>query len=194
MCRQQPSDDPLWGVDEHDQPTEPMAQVILSPFPKQRAGSMQPAGPFNRLPEAPPVYPVLPPAPAISQDGRPPGGVAPVQPATAPMGAIHTIPAEPRWSSIPIFVGVLFVAIQLLLLVRVILLLFGQPASVLWVGLIYGVSSVFAWPFHLGLEQIHLSLLAPGLLNYLAALLAILIYGLLSRFLVRFLKALLNSR
>jgi len=92
-------------------------------------------------------------------------------------------------------VGLLFVLVQLLLLVRVVLLLLGQPSSIWWVGLIYSISSVFVLPFRLLLQNVNVPLIAgTELYNYLLVLLAILLYGLISRILVRFLKALLHSR
>src|SRR5260370_14365283 len=65
-------------IDDHEQQTEPMSRVFLSPnasdihkgvpapqlderpFPRQSAG---PIGSFNRAPGIPPAYPVLPSAP-----------------------------------------------------------------------------------------------------------------------------------
>jgi hypothetical protein len=100
-----------------------------------------------------------------------------------------------RRSSFPALVGLLFVLVQLLLLVRVVLLLLGQPSSISWVGLIYSISSVFVLPFRLLLQNVNIPLIAgTELYNYLLVLLAILLYGLISRILVRFLKALLHSR
>ena len=101
----------------------------------------------------------------------------------------------PGHSSLPIVVGVLFVIVQLVLLARVVLLLFAIPADNIVIELVYAVGGLFAWPFRLVLE--HLNLPAPvgvDLINYLAALVGILMYGVLSRVLVRFLKALLHSR
>ncbi len=83
---------------------------------------------------------------------------------------------------------------QLILLVRVLLLLFGVSASNVLVELVYAGGTLLAWPLRLLLEQVHLPAQIGGdLLNYLAALVAILVYGVLARILVRFLKALLNS-
>jgi hypothetical protein len=95
---------------------------------------------------------------------------------------------------LPVIVTIIFVAVQLLLLVRFVLQLFISPGNTLWVNLIYALSSIFILPFRLLLQSIALPIpLGTELLNPLAILLAILIYGLLSRLLVRFLKALLNS-
>ena len=162
---------PFEDFGEHDQPTEPMSAIILSPHP----------------PETPPpqVYPVLPPSPLRSRNGRPAGG--------APLPGAQIEPVYPRRSSVPLMVGVFFVAVQLVLLVRVILLLFGVTGSTILVELVYAVSSVFAWPFRFILEQLSLPVGAE-LIGYLAALLGVLVYGFIARILVRFLKALLHSR
>ena len=85
--------------------------------------------------------------------------------------------------------------VQLLLLVRVVLQFLGQPGNIWWVGLIYNVSSVCVLPLRLLLDNVNVPLIAgTELYNYLLILLAILLYGLISRILVRFLKALLHSR
>jgi hypothetical protein len=136
----------------------------------------------------------LPAASAYSRNNRPPGGVYPVQPANIEQPGQKN-GTRPRHSSFPALVGLLFVLVQLLLLVRVVLLLLGQPSSIWWVGLIYSISSVFVLPFRLLLQNVNVPLIAgTELYNYLLVLLAILLYGLISRILVRFLKALLHSR
>jgi hypothetical protein len=89
----------------------------------------------------------------------------------------------------------LFVAAQLILLLRVILLLFGVPASNLLLELVYAGGALLAWPLRLLIEHLHLpAQIGADLIGYAAALIAILVYGVLARVLVRFLKALLNSR
>ena len=84
---------------------------------------------------------------------------------------------------------------QLILLLRVVLLLFGVPASNILVELVYAGGALLAWPLRLLLEHLHLlAQIGADLIGYGAALIAILVYGVLARVLVRFLKALLNSR
>src|SRR5215470_19598715 len=79
-------------IDDHEQQTEPMSRIFLSPnasdihkgvptpqlderpFPRRSAG---PIDAFNRAPGIPPVYPVLPSSPVESHNGRPAGGVPP---------------------------------------------------------------------------------------------------------------------
>jgi hypothetical protein len=152
--------------------------------------------------ETPLNYPLLPPAPDANHNGRPPGGAAPSGngsglaalpgwPVT-PDGLMA--PVQPRRSPVPTAVGVCFVVVQVLLLARVLLLLFNVNNIAVWVRVFYNLSSIFIWPFRLLLDHIQaLTPLRPELVNYVAPLAAILIYGLISRILVRFLKALLNS-
>ncbi len=197
--------------DEHNQPTEPMSAIILSPHsaPTYTIGATNGAAGYPQggipaplppeLPfpqngqvyqsETPQVYPVLPPSPVMNGSGRPPGGAAP----SGVRG--RSLPLYPRRSSFPTFVGVLFLLVQLVLLARVVLLLFGVSASNIGVELVYAGGGLFAWPFRLLLEHLNLPAQIGGdLISYLAALIAILAYGLFARILVRFLKALLHSR
>jgi hypothetical protein len=213
MMGRQRSHNDSGELDEHDQPTEPALPVVLPPlsptipygvptvanenipapspherpFPYQDVPYSNSAYPPYAVPSGAPVYPVLPPVPH-SQGGRPPGGAAPGYPVGAGSNA-PTIGSRARRSSLPLLVGMFFVLVQLLLLVRFILMLLTFPASTTWVGTIYTLSSVFVLPFRLPLQSV-----APGLPSSieLYTLLAILIYGLLSRLLVRFLKALLR--
>ncbi len=196
--------------DEHNAPTEPMSAVILSPHsvPTSTMGGNssytvpaplppelpfpqngQPVVPYASLPETPGVYPVLPPSPLVNRNGRPPGGAGYSGQKARPLGS------QPSYSAFPTFVGMFFVLAQLILLARVILLLFGVPTSNVLIELVYAGGALLAWPLRLLLEHINFLAQTGGdLINYLAALITILVYGVLARVLVRFLKALLNSR
>ena len=215
MYRQQSQENQFEQMDDHDQPTEPMSRVILSPFssptymaessidqqdvpapqlderpfPKQSANA---ADPLHRLPGTPPVYPVLPPAPAASRNGRPAGGSPPN---TQPRKPAKPAPRQPRRSSFPVFVGFFFVIVQLLLLLRLVFLLFGVSNNNPWIGLVYIISAVFALPFRLLLGNVKIPVIyGTELYGDLIIIFALLMYGLISRILVRFLKALLHSR
>src|SRR2546421_273604 len=78
-----------------------------------------------------PTYPILPERPA--QTASP-----------------HT---QTRRSSFPIFVGMLFVAVQLLLLVRFVLKLLVLPGNTTWISIIYTVSDVFVQPFRMLMQN-----------------------------------------
>ena len=202
--------------DDHDSPTEPMSAIILSPHavpasppphenglepysvptipvpqppevPFPRNG--QPMTPLASLSETPGAYPVLPASPLRQSKGSPPGGAGFAGGQGKPAGV------QPRQSSIPVVVGALFVMAQLILLVRVILMLFSVPARNILVELVYAGGALLAWPLRLLLQHLHVpAQIGADLIGYLAALIAILVYGVLARVLVRFLKALLNSR
>ncbi len=210
---------PSEDFDDHNSPTEPMSAIILSPrsVPSYSIGAGngvagynqqtipaplppempfpqngQPGVPYAYQPQTAGVYPVLPPSPIANGNGggRPPGGAAPSA------QRARSFSSTPRHSSFPTFVGVLFVLAQLILLVRVVLLLFGvSSASNIVVELLYACGALLAWPLHVILTHLNLPAQIGGdLINYLAALIAILLYGVSGRILVRFLKALLNSR
>ena len=86
-------------------------------------------------------------------------------------------------------------AVELLLLLRLLFLLFGAPASNVGVAFVYTVSTFFLLPFYSLLENVKIPLLnGTELYSDLLIVCAIFVYGLLSRILVRFFKALLNSR
>ena len=201
--------------DEYNQPTEPMSPIILSPpvdagAPTYPVGASygqqsvpapvppempfpQNAQSFNSYQqplETPRSYPVLSPSSPAARNGRPPGGAAPFDERLFPQAAYA--PQSP----VPSIVGASFVALQVLLLLRVVLLLFEVSAnSNILVGLVYAVGTLFAGPFQLALDHLKFSSqTGTAWISYVAALIAILAYGVLARILVRFLKALLQSR
>ncbi len=200
MRRQQPKDSSFEDIDEHELPTDPMIPVVLSPFaPTQINDATQPTQSAQ-----PSVYPYLPPAPVKKNKHngyRPAGGAAPSSP--SPIASAYpastaypvlsprrTNQAQSRQSPIPPLIGVFFVAVQLLLLVRFMLKLLNFSGNARWLLLIYQISDIFVFPFRLLLQNTGLAFLSVEIYT----LLAILVYGLFSRILVRFLKALLNSR
>ncbi|HEX9132526.1 MAG TPA: hypothetical protein VF844_09545 [Ktedonobacteraceae bacterium] len=202
-------------MDDFEQPTEPMSQVFLSPFaaPTYQAGvpvdqqsvptpqlderpfpksGTAPADVFNQPLGTPPGYPVLPSAPPESRKGRPPGGAPPL---ILPGKPEAFAPRKPRRSSFPIWVGLFFVAVELFLLLRLVVQLIGLTDNSVWVGLVNTISTVFLLPFLLLLENVKIPLIyGTELYSELLIVFALFVYGLLSRVLVRFLKALLNSR
>jgi len=196
MTNSEPKDSYLDELDEHDQPTEPWLPAVASPFgptagpgelsipapqPYERPFPTQSATPVpgsnGGLPGTP-VYPQLPPA----------GGVIPAIPANT---QAPPVPSTPRRSPWPILLGLFFVTVQLLLLVRFVLKVINWPTSTYWVGTVYNVSAIFVFPFQLLWKNLALPI--PGSLE-LYTLLAVPIYWLLSRLLVHLLKAILHSR
>ena len=169
--------------DQHNATTEP----LISPH--------QPSYPAS------PVYPVLPPLPASAKNKKwrqPAGGaphvpyissvppVSPYYPVTPP-NPVQKTRTKPR--VFPSLVGLFFVAVQLLLLVRFILKFIGLGDNVSWVVIVYSVSNIFVLPFRFIIQNITLPI--PSSIE-LYTLLAILIYGVLARILVPILKAMLR--
>lgn len=200
-------------IDEHDEPTEPMRYVGASPFdatvpsistpedevipspqPHEQPFPQQQVPVMPQYPQPPQyapgngVYPYLPPVPVVSNGNRPAGGVTPVQPGDVKGSAQ---PAKARRSVLSVSVGMFFVAVQLLLLIRFILKLLGFSLETSWVDAVYGVSNVFVLPFRLIFLQTGIS----NVLNVeIYTLLAILVYSVISRIVVHILKALVNTR
>lgn len=186
--------------DDLDSPTEPMMRIVLAPHsvpssPSERDISTVPTRPLQPdapLTPAPMAYPMLPATPVKHLNGSPIDG--------ARGSAVPVMPGKvagfaPRRSPIPNLVGACFVVIQMLLLVRVLLLLFNVSSASPLAEVCYAASGVFALPFRTLFEHIQpIAHLGSGVIAYLAPLVAILVYGVISRILVRFLKALLNSR
>ena len=118
--------------------------------------------------------------------GRSPGGST----AAWPGGSVTPVQARTRRNPLPIFVGMFFIAVQLLLLARFVLKLIRWPGSTTWAGLIYSVSNVFVLPFRLLLQNIAFPAIFLSTIE-IYTLLGILVYWLLSRILVHLLKAIL---
>ena len=125
---------------EFEEPTEPMSQVFLPPYsaPTFRTGvttdwNAIPSPQLDEVPfpksgtnpvdisgmlAIPPMYPILPPATPDSRTGKSPG-VAPPYVYTGKPDAL--ILHQTRRSSFPALVGLFFLAVELLLLVRLLL-------------------------------------------------------------------------
>jgi hypothetical protein len=201
MRKQQSQDNFLGEQDEHNQPTEPMPCIVPPsssptaspadavhipvPQPYERPFPNAFPGSVKRPPENL-AYPYLPPASGVREQDRPPGGAIP----TSPGGSFQS---RPRRSPLPILVGIFFIAVQLLLFARLVLKIIDKPGNVAWVDIIYNTSNVFILPFQLLLQNIALPRIITSTVE-VYTLLAILAYWLLSRILVRLLKALLYSR
>lgn len=202
MMGRQRSQNNVFGLDDYDQPTEPMARIILPaqtafPYPAP-TGSL----PANVPPFQPDLHPGTQEFPPDLYYGEP---VYPVLPAT-PTGSYRaqrgprSVPAynaarsRPRRSRIPGLVGLFFVLVQLLLLGRVVCMLLSVGATTPWLTLLFAVSDLFVWPARWLVAHMNTSVLAgTQLLIYLEFLLIIFAYGLVSRLFVRVLKMVLNS-
>lgn len=202
-------------LDIHDEPTEPsIPAVILPPSSPSLDWNATPANgamfpvaqsPQSTLSNAPiaqtpmpspwlmPVYPMLPTTatPSVSTPNQQNmGGQRLPYPVRPPNNSSRNI--QRKHNILPDLVGMFFVAVQILLLVRFALRLItptitsGTP----WIGIIYTASGIFVLPFRLLFQ--HIAFPVPGSLE-IYSLVAILCYGLLSRVLARFTKALLRS-
>ncbi|MDQ2887266.1 MAG: hypothetical protein M3Y39_14430 [Chloroflexota bacterium] len=180
-------------VDEHNQPTEPIDFAIspVSPYaPTVTSDSPAtipvPTRPLPPPPQAPLIgaYPYLP-TPTRQ------GGYDSYA-GNAPMPAGGSAPANTKRRRVfPLLVGLCFVGIQLVLLVRFVLTIATQWNDIAWVSIFYSVTALLIWPVQALLQQFSMQLAASV---EISTLLAILAYGLLSRILVRCLKLILRSR
>lgn len=187
--------------DEHSEPTEPLPPLVLPLVPSPVADEgTQPLAPsaiptapgFTTLPGmnnpslaspySPPVqqYPYLPQNPTTQKGQKLPVDVTP--------------PKQPG-KLIPLSVGMCFVIVQLLLVLR----LAQQAISIFspntWLNTVQGVSDLFVLPFYWLLQTLFPSLsLNTWFYTSLAIVLAIIVYGLLSRLLVHLLKIFLARR
>ncbi|GAC1426447.1 MAG: hypothetical protein PVS3B3_12300 [Ktedonobacteraceae bacterium] len=199
-------------IDEHDEPTEPMRRAdvaafvptmpdtVLSsneedvpapksstqPFPYhyvQPTSSIQDGSQYT-----PPSSSLLPAKPNVSHENSPGGGILTVQPEVTSNNSQRK---KVRTNAIPIAIGMCFVALQTLLLLRFLLKIVGISSDNAWVGAVYEVSNVFVLPF----RALFLQLAIPLLFTVeLYTLLAIFAYGVVSRIVVHTLKALLRTR
>jgi hypothetical protein len=165
----------------------PAPQLDDVPFPKSGTHPVDVSG----LSAIPPMYPILQPAAPEGRNGRSPE-VAPPQVHTGKPDSF--VQPQTRRSSFPVLVGLFFVAVEFLLLLRLLFSLFGAPISNVWVSFVYTVSTFFLLPFFLLLEHVKIPLInGTEFYSDLLIVCAIFIYGFLSRILVSFFKALLNS-
>jgi len=217
MYGSQPQDEHYHKFDEHDAPTEPLKLFhppddsagiagemwmelgpngalpaptpVEHPFPHL---NIVPPSPYYQSPAAP-VYPVQPPVPASHKRKKgqlPPEGAYPNYPLYPPQPLQPAVPRARyrRHSAIPSLVGLFLVAVQFLLLLRFLLKLINIQDNADWVTIVYTISSIFVLPIRLIFQNITLPFPMP---LELYTLIAILAYGLLSRILVRILKAIL---
>ena len=91
----------------------------------------------------------------------------------------------------PALVGLCFVVVQVLLLVSFGLKIVGQWDSTLWANVLYVISDIFIWPVQTLVHQLPLPI---SISTQIVTLVAILLYGMVSRIVVRCLKLLLHTR
>ncbi|MBV9711041.1 MAG: hypothetical protein JO011_09020 [Ktedonobacteraceae bacterium] len=188
-------------IDEHNQTTEPF-NFGVSPYAPTVTGNRLPPdtspiaivrpGSQQQGPPQPPLigaYPFLPPSPT-RQNGKavsPAGSVTPPQAG----GSRSFVPGSRRLRKLfPPLVGLCFVVIQVLLLVSFGFKIVGHWDSTLWANVLYVISDVFIWPVQALVSLLPLPFAVPA---QIVTLLAILLYGMISRVVVRSLKFLLRE-
>jgi hypothetical protein len=162
----------------------PDPEALIGPSVQQYA----PPNPQAAYPYLQPTqaagYPAAPPARPQKQRNYPPGG--------APYFA-QPVRYRTRRSPFPTLVGLCFVLVQLVLLARALCLLFSVQATSVWLALLFAASDFFVKPLLLLVAKLNImAMMGTQVLTILEFLVAALAYGILSRILVRILKALLN--
>jgi hypothetical protein len=188
-------------IDEHNQTTEAF-DFGVSPYAPTVTGNQLPPDtpPIAMVRPVPPqpvaaqppligAYPFLPPVPTRSN-----------KKAAAPIGR-SLAPSQPQADGIstpgrrklrklfPALVGLCFVAVQVLLLASFVLKIVGLWNDTLWANVLYLISDIFIWPLQ---ALVHLLPAPFSIPAQIVALLAILLYGVVSRVVVRCLKLLLH--
>jgi len=187
-------------IDEHNQTTEAF-DFGVSPYAPTVTGNRLPPDtpPIAMVRPVPPqqaaqppligAYPFLPPAPARKDEKAPIGrSLAPSQ---SQIDRISTSGSQKLRKVFPALVGLCFVAVQLLLLASFVLKVVGLWNNTLWTNVLYLISDVFIWPWQ---ALVHLLPTPFSIPAQIVTLLAILLYGVISRIVVRCLKLLLHTR
>jgi|SRR5450631_1903808 len=187
-------------IDEHNQTTEAF-DFGVSPYAPTVTGNRLPPDtppiamvrpvPPQQVAAQPPLigaYPFLPPSPVRQNEvaATPVGGVASSQ-----ASGVSTLGSQKLLKVFPALVGLCFVAVQLLLLASFVLKVVGLWNTTLWANVLYLISDVFIWPLQ---ALVHLLPAPFSIPAQIVALLAILLYGVISRIVVRCLKLLLHTR
>ena len=163
-------------IDEHGTPTEPLPDLSVMFFPPSDQSRPMPGGrtiqppfvPYPDLQQPLPIYPYL------------------------PKNTKNRLTGWRRF--FPACVGLFCLCVQILLIVRFGIRFLNLSPDVIWVDVVTSVSAIFVLPFQVCWSQIPLvgSLVPTNVELY--TLVAILMYGVLSRLLVGILKVLLKSR
>ncbi len=215
------------AIDEHNQPTEPIARLVLPAYTPPTVQASLPFAeptistlPVQPFPQTPMIQQQVPVSPEVAQPQQavppiqayhpynPPVAASPYAdvPALPSLPPLPVQPAQPQGVEIPqkgrekqsrlrqpMYVGLFFVAVQFLLLARFGIGMLNLPADNVWRDIIFTFSDVFLLPFSLLFRQVALPI-TIGLGAELYPLLAVLVYGIISRILVRLLKTVLRTQ
>ncbi|GHO76248.1 hypothetical protein KSD_40190 [Ktedonobacter sp. SOSP1-85] len=204
---------PEQQVDDHDMPTEPVPYPEAVPEPGYYGQGYQEPGvdpglyddrtiatpppPASHAPHARGRRQIVPPPPHMQwQPPAYPGYAPQPQPDRyAHPQPAYTPPARRRgpegWRLLPGFLAIFLVIVQLSLFARFVMrFLLHIPADQSWVAALYTFSTVFLIPVQLLGAQVHLPFTVDP---ELYALPAIIIYGVLSRILVKLLRFIVRA-
>lgn len=171
-------------------PAPPLQQVPLLPDVPSPQQVLQPQQPLQ-YPQPMQAYNPYPNNPTFAGGASPVLSVLPVQPQGTQAQQKKKDNKKQLRPRQPLYVGFFFVAVQFLLLARFVMNLFNLPTDNVWRAIVFTFSDVFLWPFSLLFRQMPLpATVGPELYT----LLAVLIYGIASRILVRLLKTLLHTQ
>ncbi|MBA2393858.1 MAG: hypothetical protein H0V70_14075 [Ktedonobacteraceae bacterium] len=189
-------------IDEHNQTTEAF-EFGVSPYAPTVTGNRLPpeTPPIAMVRQVPPqqvaaqppligAYPFLPPSPVRQNEvaAPPMGNMGPAQPQAGRVSASGVWGVRKVF---PALVGLCFVAVQLLLLASFGLKMAGLWNNTLWANVLYLISDILIAPFQALAQMLPAPFSIP---SQLLALIAILLYGVISRIVVRCLKLLLHTR
>ena len=190
------------GVDEHNQATEPFDFGVSPYAPTVTGDRLPPETPpiamvrpkvQQQVPTQPPLigaYPFLPPA-LVQHPGKAASPAESITPPQAGVASASVATGRRIRKVFPALVGLCFVVVQMLLLVSFGLKMVGQWNTTLWANVLYVISDIFIWPMQALVHQLPLPFSIPAPIMTLTA---ILLYGVISRIVVRCLKLLLHSR
>jgi hypothetical protein len=182
-------------VDEYNAPTEPLPDGVvawyqpptLSEMPVDRTVPVV-LSPYGNPSQSAPAFPYVqsPMIPAI------PYSPTPMVQVQGQKGIKGQRARKRRFLSTLVHLS--FIAVQLLLVVRFVVQIWGLPATTDWVEGVIFTSELFIWPFQLLWSWVSTLRDIPVTAIELCILVAILTYGVLSRIIVRLLKFILNHR
>jgi hypothetical protein len=180
-----------YQVDEHNMPTEPLPTIPTLLFPTPDPEQPPHAYPYIQVPTSGmdrySSYPVLPGTPARASYGG--------WPTNAAWHSVNTkkqITRRRRF--LPACVGLFFLCVQLLLIVRLGVRFLDLSPDITWAAVVTDVSEIFVLPFWLLWREIPLASTLLPVNMEVYTLVAILAYSVLSRLLVGILKVILKSR
>lgn len=191
-------------IDEHDLPTEPLPRLVLAPFATHQPGDslISPSQLSGGAPILPPMHnrwvAFLPAGPGRPKfEAYPTIPYSPVPPITdeKPFSQEQVSWQSPVFTTfllrrIPFGVGMCFVGVQMLLLVRFIFKICQLAAALSWVNVVYLISDSILAPFHALLPPLTAAIFIR-IEPY--TLLALVCYGLCSRVIVHLLKLIFNT-